>query len=123
MEIKRAVPGRVCPWSKGRTRSGKTRGISMTNTRRNIPGVMLIAVLLCVVPLVAQLGTKPNEWHSYGSDNGSTHYSSLDLINRDNFKNMTVAWSWKLDNYGGGTTETTPIMVNNVLYFTVGQTR
>ncbi len=95
----------------------------MTKTRRNIPGVMLIAILLCVVPLVAQLGSKPIEWHSYGSDNGSTHYSPLDLINRDNFKNMTVAWSWKLDNYGGGTTETTPIMVNNILYFTVGQTR
>jgi quinoprotein glucose dehydrogenase len=96
----------------------------MSKSRRNIAGILAIGVLISVVPLVAQLGgSKPNEWHSFGSDNGGTHYSSLDLINRDNFKNMTVAWSWKLDNYGGGTTETTPIMVNNVLYFTVGQTR
>jgi quinoprotein glucose dehydrogenase len=95
----------------------------MSRLRRNIPGVLVVGVLLCVVPLLAQLGSKNNEWHNYGSDAGSTHYSALDLISRDNFKNMTVAWSWKLDNYGGGTTETTPIMVNNILYFTVGQTR
>ena len=95
----------------------------MSSFRRKIPGILLIGALLSVVPILAQIGTKPNEWRSYGSDNGSTHYSSLDLINRDNFKNMTVAWSFKLDNWGGGTTETTPIMVNNILYFTVGQSR
>ena len=42
--------------------------------------------------VLAQLGSKNNEWHNYGSDAGSTHYSALDLISRDNFKNMTVAW-------------------------------
>ena len=70
----------------------------MSMSRRNLPGILLISLLLCVVPLLAQLGTKNNEWHNYGADAGSTHYSALDLINRDNFKNMTVAWSWKLDN-------------------------
>lgn len=95
----------------------------MSRLRRNIPGVLLIAVLLSVVPLLAQLGSKNNEWRHYGADAGGTHYSALDLINKDNFKNMTVAWSWNLANYGGGTTETSPIMVNNILYFTVGATR
>jgi len=95
----------------------------MSKSRHNIAGVLVIGLLLCVVPLLAQLGSKSNEWTSYGGNNGGTHYSPLDLINRDNFKNMTVAWSWKLDNYGGGTTQTIPLMVNNVLYFTVGQTR
>src|SRR5262245_32690689 len=96
----------------------------MSSFRRKIPGILLIGALLSVVPILAQIGTnKSNEWRSYGSDNGSTHYSPLDLINRDNFKNMTVAWGFKLDNWGGGTTETTPIMVNNILYFTVGQAR
>src|SRR5215471_20304912 len=95
----------------------------MSKIGRKIPGVLLIASLVCVVPLLAQLGSRTNEWRNYGNANGSDHYSSLDLINRDNFKNLTVAWSWNLANYGGGTSETTPIMANNTLYFTVGQTR
>ena len=31
---------------------------------------------------------------------GSTAYSPLDQINRDNVKNLQVAWTWKFDNYG-----------------------
>ena len=46
-----------------------------------------------------------------------------DQINRDNVKDLQVAWSWRFDNFGGGTSETTPIMANGVLYFTVGPRR
>ena len=46
---------------------------------------------------------------------------------RDNVKNLQVAWTWKFDNFGTPaetvTTETTPLMVNGVLYFTAGQRR
>ncbi len=59
----------------------------------------------------------------YAGEAGSTRYSPIDQINRDNFKNLQVAWSWKFDNFGGGTSETTPIMVDGVLYFTVGPRR
>jgi quinoprotein glucose dehydrogenase len=42
-------------------------------------------------------------------------------------KNLQVAWTWKFDNFGTPaetvTTETTPLMVNGVLYFTAGQRR
>ena len=46
---------------------------------------------------------------------------------RENVKNLQVAWTWRFDNYGTPaetvTTETTPLMVNGVLYFTAGQRR
>ena len=67
------------------------------------------------------------EWRSYGNDERSTRYSSLDQITRDNVQNLQVAWTWKFDNFGSPaetvTTQTTPLMVNGVLYFTAGQRR
>src|SRR5215468_6928621 len=84
---------------------------------------LLIVVVIWAFPQMAQQGAKGGEWRSYAGESGSTRYSPADLINRDNFKSLQVAWSWKFDNFGGGTSETTPIMVNGVLYFTVGQRR
>jgi quinoprotein glucose dehydrogenase len=67
------------------------------------------------------------EWRAYGAVEGSTRYSPLDQINRDNVKNLKVAWTWRFDNFGTATetlnTETTPIMGNGVLYFTAGPRR
>src|SRR5687767_6967087 len=67
------------------------------------------------------------EWRNYGNDEKSTRYSPLDQIDRNTVKNLQVAWTWKFDNFGTPaetiTTETTPIMVNGVLYFTAGQRR
>ena len=40
------------------------------------------------------------EWRSYGNDERSTRYSSLDQITRDNVQNLQVAWTWKFDNFG-----------------------
>src|SRR5688572_32166263 len=31
---------------------------------------------------------------------GNSKYSSLDQINRDNVKNLRVAWRWKSENFG-----------------------
>ena len=75
----------------------------------------------------AAAGPQTVEWRAYGAVEGSTRYSPLDQITRDNVKNLRVAWTWKFDNYGTTTetltTETTPIMVNGVLYFTAGPRR
>jgi quinoprotein glucose dehydrogenase len=46
-------------------------------------------------PVAAQQGTKDGQWPSYGGDVGSTRYAPLDQINRDNFKDLKVAWSWE----------------------------
>ena len=84
---------------------------------------LLAALALMGSALRAQHGAKNGEWRSYAGDAGSSRYAPYDLINRDNVKDLQVAWSWKFDNFGGGTSETTPIMANGVLYFTVGQRR
>jgi quinoprotein glucose dehydrogenase len=84
---------------------------------------LLIIMVVWAFPQMAQQGTKGGDWKSYSGENGSTRYSPLDQITRDNFKNLQVAWSWKFDNFGGGTSETTPLMINGVLYFTAGPRR
>ncbi len=88
-----------------------------------ILGFLVALVIWGAFPQLAQQGAKSGEWRSYAGEAGSTRYSPIDQINRDNFKNLQVAWSWKFDNFGGGTSETTPIMVDGVLYFTVGPRR
>ena len=84
---------------------------------------LLTALVASTSPGRAQRGATDGEWRSYAGDAGSTRYAPHDQINRDNVKNLQVAWTWKFDNFGGGTSETTPIMANGVLYFTVGPRR
>ena len=70
-----------------------------------------------------QTGVKNGEWPHWGADLGNTKYSALDQINRDNVKNLRVAWRWKADNFGPrpqNNLEATPLMVGGVLYTTAG---
>ena len=98
----------------------------MTRLLRPVTLGLLIASLFLIHSMTAQQGAKSGEWRVYGGENGSTHYSSLDQINRDNIKDLKIAWTWKSDslvpNPQAGS-ETTPIMVNGVLYFTMDQRR
>ena len=55
------------------------------------------------------------DWPAYGGHDG-THYSSLSQINRDNVKNLVVAWKYDTGEKGG--IEANPIVVGNVLYTT-----
>ncbi len=45
--------------------------------------------------LFAQRGAQNGEWRAYGADKGSTKYSPLEQINRDNFARLKMAWRWK----------------------------
>src|SRR5215468_11809048 len=92
---------------------------------QRVRGWWLIALLLGSIPLIAQFGAKNGEWRSYGGELGSTRYSPLDQINRDNVKDLKIAWTWKSDNFGAREfkSETTPLYVNGVLYFTAGDRR
>jgi len=87
---------------------------------------LLIASFFLLHSTIAQQGARTGEWRAYGAENGGTHYSSLDQINRDNIKDLRVAWVWKSDSLVPNpqpNSETTPIMVNGVLYFTMDQRR
>jgi len=54
----------------------------------------LVALVLSSAPAIAQQGARNGEWRSYAADGGSTKYSALDLINRDNVNKLQVAWRW-----------------------------
>jgi len=95
----------------------------MPRTIRYASLFLLIPALLLVLPMSAQQGAKQGQWPSYSAENGSTGYSAVDLINRDNVKNLQVAWSWKFDNFGAANTEVTPIMVDGILYFPLSPRR
>jgi quinoprotein glucose dehydrogenase len=95
----------------------------MSRLLRSLVYALLTALVISASPGIAQQGAKGGEWRSYAGDAGSSRYAPHDQINRDNVKNLQVAWSWRFDNFGGGTSETTPIMANGILYFTVGQRR
>jgi len=96
-------------------------------TRRLLFLGLLFAIAAWPVPGRGQTGAKNGEWRAYSAEEASTRYSPLDEITRENVRTLEVAWTWKFDNYGTpaqtATTETTPLMVGGVLYFTAGQRR
>src|SRR2546421_45536 len=110
--------------------------------------LMLVAVAVGALPAQGQeakaelsVAAKPGEWRYLNNDPLSTRYAPLDQINKDNFKNLKVAWRWKpaigpAPSSLGGTaqgngdptfaiyrSESTPIMANGVLYTAAGGQR
>ena len=70
--------------------------------------------------------TIEGDWRQHRGDFASSNYSSLDQINKDNAKNLKVAWRWKTDNFGASPEfyfKSTPLMVNGILYTTAGLSR
>ncbi|MDP7690213.1 MAG: pyrroloquinoline quinone-dependent dehydrogenase [Vicinamibacterales bacterium] len=64
---------------------------------RLMGGAAVLAGCLLLVgatPADAQYGAQDGEWRSYGGDVGSTKYSPLDQITRDNFDQLEIAWRW-----------------------------
>ena len=92
--------------------------------------ISFIAIVLAfgwtIAGVHGQSGAKNGEWPAYGGDKGHTRYSPLDQITADNFGKLTVAWRFKTDHLGPRPEfqyETTPLMVNGVLYATGGSRR
>lgn len=66
------------------------------------------------------------EWPVYGGSPLSQFYSPLDQINAENVGELRVAWRWYAGNFGPRPeikNETTPLMIDGVLYATAGITR
>jgi quinoprotein glucose dehydrogenase len=85
--------------------------------------LLAVAAITTSSNLSGQSGVTNGEWPHWGADLGNSKYSSLDQINRDNVKNLRVAWRWKSENFGPrpqNNMEATPLMVGGVLYTTAG---
>ena len=92
-----------------------------------VPALLVVVALLCVSRgVLGQSGARNGEWPTYGGDLGNTRYSPLDQINAENFSKLEVAWRFKTDSLGPRPEyqfESTPLMVNGVLYSTAGARR
>jgi quinoprotein glucose dehydrogenase len=87
-----------------------------------------VAALLAAVASVAhaQRGAPNGEWPTYGGDLGNTRYSPLAQIDASSFNRLEVAWRFKTDNLGPAPEynfQSTPLMVDGVLYSTGGTRR
>ncbi len=90
----------------------------------------LLAVLtLCaatIAVVASQAPAPPTEWRYYGGNKGFTRYSALDQINRDNVKNLRIAWRRPAQNdkmiaafpdtRANAYLRATPVMIDGVLY-------
>jgi quinoprotein glucose dehydrogenase len=66
------------------------------------------------------------EWPHYGGNLAAQHYSPLEQIDADNVGKLRVVWRWYAGNFGPRPeqrSETTPLMIDGVLYATAGLTR
>ena len=89
-----------------------------------------LAMLAGTAPLRAQatqpLSTKHGDWPSYTGDTRGSRYSPLDQIGAGNFSSLEVAWRFKTDSLGPRPEfklESTPLVVQGVLYTTGGTNR
>ncbi|OFW42817.1 MAG: quinoprotein glucose dehydrogenase [Acidobacteria bacterium RIFCSPLOWO2_12_FULL_67_14b] len=88
---------------------------------------LYVAIALLVpATLGAQYGTTGGEWRTWGGDLGVTRYAPLDQIHAGNFSTLEVAWRFRTENLGSRpdfNLQTTPLMINGVLYATAGEHR
>lgn len=61
-------------------------------------------------------GENENDWLTHGLNYKEDRFSKLTQINKDNVKNLGLAWSLELDSKRG--LEATPLVVDGIMYFT-----
>jgi glucose dehydrogenase len=84
-------------------------------TMRPLTGIAGITLLLSPIAFSQTKNNPPNQdWAVYGGGPDATHYSTLKQIDRNNVKELTIAWSYDTGEQGG--LQTSPIIVDGVLY-------
>src|SRR5437879_1784442 len=86
----------------------------------------ILAAPLSPLSLHGQKGAPKGEWSNYGGDLANTRYAPLDQINAQNFNKLEIAWRFKTDKLGPVPEyklESTPLMVDGILYSTAGSRR
>jgi hypothetical protein len=99
------------------------------NLRRAAVAVLLVTggtPSLAQRPPAVRAPAVEGEWRYWGGDAGSTRYSPIDQIRRENVNDLQVIWRWRATNFGP-TPETyyraTPLYANGVLYTVAGERR
>jgi len=91
-----------------------------------------LAVVLAAGSMLAgqSASSRQVEWPFVGGDQENTKYSALADINADTVQRLHIVWQWqhgetRRDDYqtAPGNFETTPLMIDGVLYATAGATR
>ncbi|MGH9733360.1 MAG: nucleoside hydrolase [Candidatus Acidiferrales bacterium] len=83
----------------------------------NALSLLILLCSLLVPPAIAARSENQSanqNWSVYGGDPENTHYSALAQINRDNVKHLRVSWKYDTGETGG--LETSPLIVDGVLY-------
>lgn len=94
---------------------------------KSLPAVLTLCAFATTIAVVAAQAPEPRtEWRYYGGNKGFTRYSALDQINRDNVKNLRIAWRRPAvndkmiaafpDTRPNAYLRATPIMIDGVLY-------
>ncbi len=94
--------------------------------RRTVLATIGVLIIAAGARPAGQSGAPAGEWRTYGGDLGNTRYAPLDQINAGNFNTLQVAWRFKTDALGPRPEynyESTPLMVNGVIYVTAGSRR
>ncbi len=80
--------------------------------------------------VAAQPDQRAHDWPYYGGDQAGTKFSALTDVNRANVTSLRVAWEWAprekvLAEFGTrpGNFQTTPLMIDNVLYLSTPYNR
>ena len=87
---------------------------------------VVLGFVASVSALGAEFGTTDGEWRTYGGDLSNTRYAPLDQIHAENFGDLEIAWRFSTNAFGPTPEyrfQSTPLMVNGVLYTTAGSRR
>ena len=85
-----------------------------------------VAFLVVIAPPAQTQQAANQNWGSYGADRNNTRYSPLSQIDATNFSKMEVAWTFTTANLGPvaeTNLESTPLVIDGVLYSTAGDRR
>jgi hypothetical protein len=92
-------------------------------TRRSVSkvtivlGLLVVLSITCIAVQTPKAGASVN-WPLHNLDLAGTRYSTLDQINRSNVKTLTPRWLFQTGIIDGVSNQTTPIVVDRVMYVT-----
>ncbi|MBC8167422.1 MAG: PQQ-binding-like beta-propeller repeat protein, partial [Bryobacteraceae bacterium] len=87
-------------------------------------------IVFVFAALALSASAQQQEWPQYGGDSGGSKYSKLNQIHRGNVAGLKLAWEWKTGETANeqfkttpGTFQSTPLMIDGVLYFSTPYNR